>query len=258
LGVNARLPAVLCAMSVAGSVAAGCGGSGEATPPVPPPRKAAATIPPPVARHAPLAQAPVSRSRAIAFARAVNLTAADLAEAHASRRQERARAEGEFDRCGFVRERKLASASSPSLKRGSELETEQIRSSVTVYASEAAAKRELAALETGSGRACAVRLLRQRFVGKTLSSGARVTKIDLTALPAAGPSAPSSVGIRLAMWVAPADQEASIPAFGDFFAFTRGPALISYGVISLAQPEPTTVDQQIGARLSNRAGAYSL
>jgi hypothetical protein len=205
-----------------------------------------------------VARAPLSRSRAIAFARAVNLTAADLADAHASSRQEKERPEREFDRCGFVHQRKVASASSPSLKRGSELETEQIGSSVTVYASEAAAQRELAALKTSSGRACAAQLLRRRFVGKTLSNGARVTKVDLTALPVAGPPARSSVGIRLAMWVAPADQEASLPAFGDFFAFTRGPAVISYGVISFAQPEPATVDQQIGARLSNRAGAYSL
>lgn len=257
--MNARLSALLCAVSVLGSLAGGCAGGGEATPPPPaPPRKAAVATSQPTVRRSTVTQAPLSKSAAIAFARAVNLTAADLADAHASSRDRNERPEREINRCGFVQEHELASASSPSLKRGSQLETEQIGSSVTVYTSEAAAHRELAALKSSSGQACAIGLLRKRFVGKTLSNGGRVTRVDLTPLPAAGPPAGSGVGIRLAMWVAPAHQEASIPAYGDFFAFTRGPAVISYGVISLVQPEPATVDQQIGARLSSRAGAYSL
>jgi hypothetical protein len=258
LGVNARLPALLCALSVAGAVAGGCGGSGEATPPPPPPRQAAAALPAPVVQRAPVAQAPVSRSRAIAFARAVNLTAADLADAHASNSHEKEGSGHEGARCGSANQRKLADVSSPRLTRGSQLETEQIGSFVTVYASEAAAKHELAALNTGSGRSCVVHLLRQRFVGKTIgTAGARITKPDLTPAVAGSP-ARSSVGIRIAMSFASAAQEASIPAYGDFFAFTRGPAVVSYYVISGAQPEPATVEQQLGARLAGRASALSL
>jgi hypothetical protein len=91
------------------------------------------------------AASPPSRAQALAFARAVNLTAGDIPEASVERKPDRGSSAGEkqeYRACeklaGPGRRYTVAEASSPKLRRGQELEAEQITSSVTVLSNERA------------------------------------------------------------------------------------------------------------------------
>src|ERR1700690_3681286 len=128
---------------------AGCGGGQQTT--------SSASVAQPVA-GAPASSArqrPPSRARALAFAHAVNLTAADIPEASVAsgeKHTDSAREQREFHACeaSVKHAHALVEVMSPKLKRGHELEIEQIRSSVTVVSDERAIPAEVAELERPS------------------------------------------------------------------------------------------------------------
>ncbi len=204
--------------------------------------------------------APVTKARALAFARAVNLTAADVPEARASHRHE-SRAD-EQEPCGLAgRRQELAAASSPTLTRGSELELEEIKSGADVVSSERFAVHDLAVLHSTAGRACLERYLSRRYlrhaVGKR-AFDAHIGQIQLSALPVHAPGTSGSAGLRITMTVSSTQSETSVPVYIDFFVFTLGPAEVTVSAASAVQPEPEATDKQLVSLMLQRAKSTPL
>src|ERR1700677_564454 len=197
------------------------------------------------------ASLPVTKARALAFARAVNLTAADVPEAKASHRRE---PQGEEHQpCGLAgSQQELAGVGSPTLTRGSELELEEIKSGAAVVSSERYALSDVAVLRSTAGRACLERFLSRRYlrhaVGKR-AFDAHIGQIQLSPLPVQAPGTSGSAGLRITMTVGSSESETSVPVYIDFFVFSLGPAEVTVSAASAVQPEPAVSDPQLGSLL---------
>lgn len=199
----------------------------------------------------------VSRSRALAFARAVNLTAADVPGATATPNDEHEGSGREFSRCGGAgNQPKVAHASSPKLSRGSGLEAEEITSGVTVYSSAATVRRDFAAVRNERARACVARLLQKRFVGKSIK-GSHVSSIQLTRLPVSAP-ADETVALRVSIRFVPNGAEVSVPVYFDVVGLASGPAEVTLTAMSIVQPVPEETERQLTELLAGRARANTL
>jgi hypothetical protein len=202
----------------------------------------------------------VTKGRALAFARAVNLTAADVPDAKASRRHQ---SQGdEHQPCGLAgRQQELAGVGSPTLTRGSELELEEIKSGADVVSSERSAVRDVAVVRSTAGRACLERHLSRRYlrhaVGKR-AFDAHIGQIQLSSLPVQAPGTSGSAGLRITMTVSSSESETSVPVYIDFFVFTLGPAEVTVSAASAIQPEPEATDRQLVSLLLARAKSTPL
>jgi len=206
------------------------------------------------------ASAPITKARALAFARAVNLTAADVPEAKASHRHESQ--DDEHPPCGLAgSQQELAGVGSPTLTRGSELELEEIKSSADVVSSERFAVGDVAVLRSTAGRACLERFLSKRYllhaVGKR-AFDAHIGQIQLSPLPVQAPGTSGSAGLRITMTISSSESETSVPVYIDFFVFTLGPAEVTVSAASAIQPEPEATDRQLVSLLLARAKSTPL
>jgi hypothetical protein len=257
-----RLLAAGSAVAASSVLLAGCGGSATQSSRPSGEPGGAAIHPTDVANSsAPWrASAPVTTARALAFARAVNLTAADVPEAKASRRHE---SQGEEHQpCGLAgRQQELAGVGSPTLTRGSELELEEIKSGADVVSSERFAAGDVAVLRSTAGRGCLERYLSRRYlrhaVGKR-AFDAHIGQIQLSPLPVQAPGTSGSAGLRITMTVTSSESETSVPVYIDFFVFTLGPAEVTVSAASAVQPEPEATDRQLVSLLLARAKSTPL
>src|SRR4051812_11579390 len=156
---RAPLAAALAALAVL--AAAGCGKSdlvtNTATPASVTTVKAAAPAPKASAVPVPLRITP---ARSAAFARGVQLTAADLPGAHeAPRSQTPLAREREAAKCGGRSTPTVGSARSPEFERGRGLDRETISSSVEVLHDARSVERDLAYAQTTGGLRCYERVL---------------------------------------------------------------------------------------------------
>lgn len=206
------------------------------------------------------ASAPITKARALAFARAVNLTAADVPEAKASNRRESS--DHERTPCGLAGpQHELVSVPSAKLTRGTELEVEEIASAVDVVNSERFAAGDIAVLRSDKGRGCLEHELIRRYldhaVGKR-ADDARIGRIQLSPLPVDAPGTTGSAGVRITETVTYSYSETSVPVYIDFLVFTLGPAEVTVTAVSPVQPEPEATDQQLLQLLLKRAKATPL
>ncbi len=209
----------------------------------------------------------LARARAVAFVRAVNLTAADVPgfapsrEKHAKSRAERL-AEGDLYRCAGARgpstsraHEDLANAGSPSfqLKRG--IIDLSVSSEVGVARSAAVARAELGVIHQARVRACF-----ERYLHKVLSgSGAADARVEGVSIQSGNPPAPGTSGSF--GWRVSATfglHGVKIPVYLDLLGFVYGPArvtLISSGAI---RPFPAFAQQHLFELLLGRAIAHGL
>jgi hypothetical protein len=255
--MNPRL-ATLGALAAIATMAAGCagasGGPASSASPTPGGRSGSARAVA-IRSPSPTASAWISKARLVAFARAVNLTAADVpgAQASASRREP---PDHEPAHCGEVgNAHELGNVRSPKLIRGTGLEREEIHSAVALMSSTVIAARDVASARSTGVRACYARILRERFAGRSFK-GARVANVSLSPLPVPAPGSDGSAGLRFAVSITPAHSETSIPIYFDLLAFTLGPVEVSLQALSAIQPEPPTTERQLVLLLVDRAEAY--
>jgi len=255
-------PATLGALAAMGTLAVGCGGaSGGPAPAASPPTGSAAGSATAVAiRSTGTPASPVSRARLIAYANAVNLSAADVPGASASSSQrQRQRQSREPVHCGDVASaHELGEVKSPKLVRGTGLEREEIRSAVTLMSSRTIAAADLASARSTAVLACYSRILRARFAARSFKSGARVANVSVSPLPVQARGADGSVGIRIAVGITPEGSETSIPVYFDALAFALGPVEVTLQAFSAIQPEPSTTETQLMSLLVDRARARAL
>jgi hypothetical protein len=249
-----RLLASLSALCSLSGLLAACGAEQASGPPP----GAAARVKPASTRTA---QRRVTRAQALAFARAVNLTAADVPEARASRKKERGegpRERREMKRCEPPHSgRPLAEVDSPKLTRGEQLETEEIRSYVGVAASGRTAHQALALFTSRAVRACIARALSRAFATRNVR-GARWGRVSVLPLSAPAPGADAAVGVRISVALSIEYNEVSVPLYVDVVGFALGPADVAMSAMSITQPLPAATEQELLALLLARARAHRL
>jgi hypothetical protein len=210
--------------------------------------------------NAPVAVLTPSRSQALSFARAVNLSVGDIPEASIEAKPFRnsdAKERREYQACERFVGWPIAEASSPKLKRGQELEIELIRSSVAVVSNEQAVDRQFAVLSSPAVRTCGARALTRNLDDKPLRN-AHWGRVTVLKLPVKAPGATATFGIRVVATLDLAFSEVTVPIYVDELGFAIGRAEIVLLAASATQPVPASTEQELVALLLARAKAHPL
>jgi hypothetical protein len=253
-----------CAATLLSVLSAGCGGdrgtsngitegaSGSASA-KPVSASAAAGAP-----HAGAADLRPTRAQALSFARAVNLTSDDLPEAHAAARKRTRSEQVDTAQCerGLANAPKVAATRSPWLVRGSELEKEEVASSVTVRSDDADTMRSIALARNARVRECFARALTRHYAGRRVGE-ARLGRISVTPLPVQARGT-DAAGLRAEMTVDFTPSEVTLPIYVDVFGFADGPAEVFLSTISATQPVPAPTERRLFALLLARAATHPL
>jgi hypothetical protein len=234
------------ALALTAASLSGCGG-----------HQTAARAPTPAARS-------TTPAGAIAFARAVNLTAADVpgfsvAPPPQAKSPAEKNAEGELFRCAGARGPRRESAdvahvSSPSfqLKRG--IIDLSVSSEVGVARSATLARAELGAIHSSRVRACFTRFLRSVLASGRLHS-ASVGDVTIQSGNPPAPGASGSFGWRVRATFAIAG--AKLPVYLDMLGFVYGPARVTLVSSGALEPFPASVQQRLYELLLARAQAHT-
>jgi hypothetical protein len=203
-----------------------------------------------------------SRAQALAFVRAVNLSVGDVPEASVETKRsahEDAAEHREERGCekGVRQGAKLVEGSSPKLKRGKELEVEQITSSVEVMRSERTIAGEFASVASPALRECFARVVTRNLQDKPLSR-ARWGRVTVSKLAVDAPGASDTAGLRITVVLNLPYSEVSVPMYFDVMAFAVRPAEVTLSTFSLTQPVPATTEQELVSLLLARAKAQPL
>jgi len=213
-----------------------------------------------------------SRGRALAFARAVNLTADDLpgftpSEKHDTSSAREKRLEGELVKCagtaglhatGGARageRRALADASSKEFQLKHGIVNFSVSSQVSVQPDAAEARKALRAIRSAHVRDCFSHYLQLLFEGEHLR-GARVSGVSIQAGIPPAPGTTGGFGWRI---TASFDvRGVKIPVYLDFLGFVDGPAEVTLLSSGLIRPFPAEVQQQLFSLLLSRAKEHKL
>jgi hypothetical protein len=207
---------------------------------------------------------PITKTEAITYAQAVNLTPADVPEmVSVSRERERKPERGAIEeaRCtgGPGPFRRVVILQSPTFRSGSGRQVREVQSEVEVRPSAALATRSLAIVKSTRERACLARLGRAAFA-RGVTSGARdlrfrVGRIAVFVLPDPLPQA-GSFGLRILVPLT--FSRAGGVAFHtivyvDELGFIAGPAEVSLTAWGFSGPVPTATEQRLLSLLYRRA-----
>ena len=153
------------------------------------------------------------------------------------------------------------SVPSAKLTRGTELEVEEIASSVDVVNSERFAAGDIAVLRSDRGRGC----LEHELIGAistTLSvSGPTMRRsggFSSRHFPVDAPGTTGSAGVRITETVTYSYSETTVPVYIDFVVFTLEPVEVTVTAVSPVQPGPEEPDEQLLQLLLTRAKATPL
>jgi hypothetical protein len=258
--VIARMSAIVLLMGIGVPLGA-CGTAGQST--VAASTRTAAstatatTVDPSKAPGAPAN--PLTKSQAIAFARAVNLTAADVPGFTAARREHETaaekRGEQEVVRCAgtLITNEKLVEIRSSKFKRGHEIPEVNVSSEVSVARTPALAKKELAAIRSPHARTCASRYLDRLFKGKEFR-GASISPVSISSGTPPAPGATGSFAWRIEVRFTV--HSIQIPLYFDILGFVYGPAQVSLFSTGFATPLPAATQQRLFSLLLQRAKAH--
>jgi hypothetical protein len=207
---------------------------------------------------------PPTRRQALAFARAVNLTAADVPGFEASSKSEHEhetpaekRLESELKRCAGAPSSKgqLAEVSSKEFGREDKDAIQSVHSSVSVQQTAALAAKELAAVRSARGRECLKRYVDLLFKSQKYE-GASVSPVSISP---GSPSAPGTTGsFAWRIKTAVTFRGARIPFSMDFVGFVYGPAEVTLFSFGLPEPLPAAMEERLFALLVKRAKAHGV
>jgi hypothetical protein len=202
------------------------------------------------------------RGHALEFARAVNLTAADVpgftvAKRHDAKTARERRAEREMLRCtgsqgpgnGLTR----VSSKAFELKRN--VLDLSVSSEVGVAPSSALAAGELAAIRSARIKACFTRYLDEVLQGQRFA-GAAIAPVSIQAGTPPAPGATGSFGWRVTASLTL--RRAKLSFYMDILGFVYGPARVTLFSSSALLPFPAAAQQRLFGALLDRAEAYRL
>lgn len=257
--------------AVAALAAAGCGKSNLATTTTASAPVATVATAPSRAPKTPPARAPklqhtpsvplplaLTAARAAAFARAVQLTSADVPGAHDTPRSSTPSArEREAARCGGRSAPTIGGGRSPELERGHGLERETIASSVEVLHDARSVERDLAYAQTTGGLHCYEHVLARSLQSEADPNikllGVRVAPLQI---PVAG--AGRAEGIRILARVGVPGAGVVVRLFVDALTLPYGPAELDFFGTSFVQPVAGRTEQELLSLLHQRAAAHRL
>jgi hypothetical protein len=203
---------------------------------------------------------PLTKSQAIAFARAVNLTAADVPGFTPTKREHDTAAEKqgerELVRCagGLTANQKLLEISSTKFKRGHELPEVDVSSEVSVARTPVLAEKELAAIRSPHARTCVSRYL-DRLLKSKESRGASISPVSISSGTPPAPGATGSFAWRIEVRFTV--HNIQIPLYFDILGFVYGPAQVSLFSGGLATPLPAATQERLFSVLLQRAKAHT-
>jgi hypothetical protein len=255
--VFGRLVALVLAVSTGGLITA-CGSTGGSTTPTSP--RGATAKGAGRASAAPAIGRSPTRSQAVAFARGVNLSAADVPgfTVEKREREDETAAEKQLGHqllhcAGALSARqKLIEVSSSKFTRGHSLPQVDVSSEVSVARTPGLAARELATIRSAHARTCVSRYLNLLFKGKAFR-GARINPITIVAGTPPAPGTTGSFGwrIRVAFTV----KSTPIPFYFDILGFVYGPAQVVLLSTGFPIPLPAAIQQRLFVLLVARAKA---
>ncbi len=203
-----------------------------------------------------------SRERALAFAHAVNLTAADVPGFTANEKQShhsaRERAlEREMQRCAGIggSSKGIAEASSKNFELKRQIIDLSVSSEVSVSPSAGDAARALSAIRSAHVRDCFSRFLGQIFKGERVK-GATAGPITIQAGTPPAPGVSGSFGWRVTATFLV--RGLKIPIYLDFLGFVVGPSEVTLLSTGVLQPFPAAIQQHLFSLLLSRAKAHPL
>jgi hypothetical protein len=209
-----------------------------------------------------------ARSRALAYAREVNLRAADVPKMTARG------TEGEKAQVGSgaLELSKCSGATSPTARVAdvhsrrfvarSNGARESVRSDVEVKASAAQASHDATTLKSRRALVCIKRLLQRTLASElTPGSSARVQRqVSVQALAPPLPADRTSFGVRILLTLSAAQPTAqrTVRSYFDVLGFAAGPAEIGLTARSTRRPVPSATEQHLLSLLHSRATAHKL
>jgi hypothetical protein len=252
--------ATLVSLAAAGLLAACAGKGGEKS------TTAAQTsrVPTTTAPSAPAGSAP-SKAAADAFARAVNLRAADVPGFKASARtpEHQSAAEkrladklrGCFGASGTKEVAAIAEAGSPEFKRALGPFSQTVSSNVSVATSSAGSARELKAMHALATRACVAHYFELLLKSKKLGH-VTIAPVSVAAGAPPAPGTGGSFGWRFSSGLGIRGVE--IPFTLDILGFVYGPAEVTLESFDLPRPLPASTEERLYTLLVQRATRHPL
>lgn len=204
----------------------------------------------------------VSKERALAFAHAVNLTAADVPGFTASTKHEKdssseKRLEREMLQCAGIAgsEQAIVEQGSKNFELKHDILDFGISSEVGVQPSAAQAKKGLAAIRSAHVRGCFTRYLNQLFKSAKFG-GASVGPVTIQSGTPPAPGTSGGFGWRVTATFMV--HGIKVPIYLDFLGFVDGPAEVTLLSSGLLRPFPATIQQNLFATLLSRAKEHRL
>ncbi len=245
-----RRTIILLALAVSAALLAACGSSTQ-----PAPRTHAAAVAPTGARTS----GPLTNPQAVAFARAVNLRAADVpgftvSSEHETNTPREKRLERAMLRCaGSVGLRKgLAEVSSKAFELKRNILDLGVSSEVNVAHTSALAAEELAAIRSAHVRDCFSRYLDLLLEGQKFA-GAAVGPVSIQSGTPPAPGTTGGFGWRVTATFTL--QRVRVHLYLDLLGFVYGPARVTLFSSGALRPFPAAVQQRLFSLLLDRAKA---
>jgi len=199
------------------------------------------------------------RARALAFARAVNLTAAEVPGFHVSAKQKEhetpseKRLKQKLAACVHpVTATPLAEAGSPDFERSEGLGTASVQSEVTVTSSAAVAAKELALVRSKRTRECVSRYI-QLLVHAQKHPGASYGAVSVVQRTPAAPGADGSFAWRISMPITV--HGITLGIYFDIFGFVAGPHEVTLFVSGAPLPPSARAEELLFGLLLAKAKA---
>jgi len=202
----------------------------------------------------------LTRSQALAAARAVNLTAADLPRFTASSQKQgetpkERRLERELVRCAgpLGSNAKLAEASSEDFELNRGILQLVVSSEVSVAATPALASQTLAAIRSAHVRGCFARYLDALLKGQR-NAGAAIGPVSIAS--GTPPASGTAGGFGWRVKATLAIRGIKVPFYLDILGFVYGPATVTLFSTGVLEPFPATAQQRLFGVLLHRAKAH--
>jgi hypothetical protein len=251
-----RRMAAIAVLLATGGPLAGCGGHATTTTAH---SGATKTTHAPGAAHA---GGTPTKAQAQAFARAVNLQAADVPGFNVSSEHEHEhetaaekRLKPELRRCfgSAVETKGVVEAGSKKLERSAGIASESVSSEVTVAQTAALSAKELAAIHSGRLPACLAHYFEQLLKTQDLH-GAGVGPVSTKQGSPPAPGMTGSFGLRFTATITL--HGIRVPFYVDILGFVDGPAEVSLDTFGIPRPFPGTVEERLFSLLVERARAH--
>jgi hypothetical protein len=205
---------------------------------------------------------PLTKAQAKAFARAVNLRAADVPGFKVSSEHEHEtvaekRLERELLHCegGVGGTRQLVEVGSKEFEHEDEQGDLGVQSGVTVEQTSALAAKELAAVRSARGRECFLHYLNQLFKGQKYR-GANIGSASISSGTPPAPGTAGSFGWHISTTITL--RGVRIPFYMDILGFVYGPAEVTLLDFAVPEPFPAATEQRLFSLLVERAKAHRL